>query len=69
MTRSDGEAAVVLRESIDQGVLVPINETVAKVRPQYENLMGSPICIPRWRAPGGRLFNTSSTGRRFRADG
>jgi len=46
MTRSDGEAAVVLRESIDQGVLVPINETVAKVRPQYENLMGSPICIP-----------------------
>jgi len=26
-------------------VLVPVNETVAKVRPQYENLC-SLICIP-----------------------
>ena len=39
-------ATAVLRESIDQGVLVPVNETVAKVRPQYDNLMGSLICVP-----------------------
>ena len=46
MTRSGGEASAVLRESIDQGVLVPVNETVAKVRQQYDNLMGSLIYIP-----------------------